>query len=418
MPRSFFDSPEIAQFQGAERLWRFHPRRILRRPEALPLRWSFSDESWSPTTLATGSWTTDASPAAQSSDVNPWRPFRVVKIVEESAVVRSLTLQPVDGQEFVPHLAGQHLPVRAMVPGRSEPLQRNYTLSVAPSHQHYRISVKREGAFSNHLHMLREGDVIEARRPAGSFTIDPFERRPAVLLSGGIGVTPMLAMLYHVVHEGTKAGQIRPTWFFQAARSVAERAFDKELSGLANQSQGAVRRIRVLGDTSTAKSDEYERAGRIDMVLLKETLPFNDNDFYLCGPAGFMQSLYDGLRALNIADERIHAEAFGPAGLRRASNGPAPATQPVAVTFRKSGREAVWEPASGLLLDLAEASGLQPEFGCRSGSCGSCRTRVVEGHTAYTSAPGAAVGDSECLICCAAPAVSENGANTPLVLDL
>ena len=343
-----FHGPEIAQFEGAERVWRFHPRRILYRPEVLPLRWSFAAEGWSPHTLMTGTWTADVSPTAEIADTNPWRPYRVVKIVEESTVVRSLTLQPVDGGDFVPHLAGQHLPVRALVSGQPEKLQRNYTLSVAPSHQRYRISVKREGVFSNHLHTLREGDVIEARRPAGAFTIDPFEQRPAVLLSGGIGVTPMLAMLHHIVHEGVQAGRIRPTWFFHAARTVAERAFDQELSELVDQAQGAVRRIRVLDDISTAKRDEYDRAGRIDMAALQYVLPFNDYDFYLCGPAGFMQSLYDGLRALNIADERIHAEAFGPAGLRREIKRPGPGHAACHGEIHQIGAGSCLDPRLGL----------------------------------------------------------------------
>lgn len=399
------ESPEIAAFAGAERLWRFHPRRVVRRPRALPLRLRPMGEFWSPAALMTGSW---AAPA------HAWRPFRVTKIVEESSVIRSLTIEPADGTPVTPHLAGQHLPIRIRFPESEKPVQRSYTLSVAPSDECYRISVKREGPVSTHLHGLHEGDLIEARTPAGGFTIDAAERRPAVLLAGGVGITPMLAMLRHLVHEGTRAGgtgHIRPTWLFQAARSVQERAFDTELMGLVASTRGAARLIRFLGAPETASPETYDRAGRIDVAALTEILPFNDYDFYLCGPPPFMQGLYDGLRGLNIADARIHAEAFGPASLRRrpdpgsdGSPGAAPSTRPVPVTFAKSRCDAEWTPASGSLLDLAEAGGLQPEFSCRNGSCGTCRTRILEGEVAYASRPTASVGGDEALICCALPA--------------
>jgi len=138
-----------------------------------------------------------------------------------------------------------------------------------------------------------------------------------------------------------------------------------------------------------------------------------------------MQSLYDGLRKLNIADNRIHAEAFGPAGLRRqteasgdANSVHRPADKPTPVAFVKSGKEARWNPGSGSLLDLAESRGLSPEFGCRGGSCGTCRTRIVEGAVAYSAAPEFEVADDEALICCAVPAQAGAGSAGHLILDL
>ena len=203
---------------------------------------------------------------------------------------------------------------------------------------------------------------------------------------------------------------------------MQERAFDSELTGLVDAARGAVRLVRFLAVPETASPRRYDRAGRIDISALTEILPFNDYDFYLCGPPSFMQGLYDGLRGLNIADGRIHAEAFGPASLRRrpdrGSDGiPAatPSTRPVPVTFATSGRDAEWTPASGSLLELAEASGLQPEFSCRNGSCGTCRTRILEGEVAYANQPTASVGSDEALICCARPAAGQ-GATLRLAL--
>jgi ferredoxin-NADP reductase/predicted pyridoxine 5'-phosphate oxidase superfamily flavin-nucleotide-binding protein len=421
------DSPEVTAFQGAERLWRFTPRRIVYRAGALPLRWKFRANGWSPNSLMTGSWDDAASRMKARTLADVWRPFKVTKVVDESSVIRSFHLEPLDGAGLLPHAAGQHLPIRVTPPGWSKPVIRTYTLSTAPADGLYRISVRRQGLVSAHLHeTLGVGSVIETRAPAGQFTVDAAERRPAVLLAVGVGVTPMLAMLRHIVYEGLRTRRVRPTWFFHSARTLAERAFTKEIDQLAASSNGAVRVVRTLTDSDGAQAgQDFDVAGRLDVALLNETLSFNDYDFYLCGPAAFMQSLYDGLRKLNIADNRIHAEAFGPAGLHRqtdASGGADPvhfpADKPTPVAFVKSGKEARWNPGSGSLLDLAESRGLSPEFGCRGGSCGTCRTRIVEGAVAYPVAPAFKVAKDEALICCAIPVRAETGGAEHLLLDL
>ncbi|MBN3763724.1 pyridoxamine 5'-phosphate oxidase family protein [Burkholderia sp. Ac-20365] len=421
------DSPEIAAFQGAERLWHFTPRRVIYREGALPLRWKFQANGWSPNSLMTGSWDEVTSRLKAAELANAWRPFKVTNVVDESSTIRSFHLEPTDGAGLIPHVAGQHLPIRVALPGHEKPVIRTYTLSTAPADALYRISVKRDGLVSSYLHhTLHIGSVIEARAPAGQFTIDAAERRPAVLLAAGVGVTPMLAMLRHVVYEGLRKRRVRPTWFFHSARSLKERAFSREIERLAMSANGAVNVIRALSDTDGAREGkDFDVEGRIDVALLCDTLPFNDYDFYLCGPGAFMQSMYDGLRDLNVADNRIHAEAFGPSGLQRrkdsaAASGPVrvAADQPVPVAFVKSGKEARWNPDSGSLLELAEARGLNPEFGCRGGSCGTCRTRIVQGAVAYTVTPEFTVPDDEALICCAVPANAETGGGDRLLLDL
>jgi ferredoxin-NADP reductase/predicted pyridoxine 5'-phosphate oxidase superfamily flavin-nucleotide-binding protein/ferredoxin len=507
------DSPEIAAFQGAERLWRFTPQRVVYRAGALPLRWTFREDGWSVNSLMTGNWREAASRLKASELANAWRPFRVTQIVDESATIRSFHLEPMDGAGLVPHQAGQYLPIRvtlaegaaasdgvvgdgvvgdgaidrsaagdgvvadgatdilavaaaATTDGvavnsaaadpahRTAPAQasgtvvrRTYTLSSGPADSTYRISVKREGRVSRHLHdTLRVGSVLEARAPAGRFTLDAHERRPAVLLAAGVGITPMMAMLRDIVYEGMRTRRMRPTWLFQAARTLGERAFGEELDYLEQVSGGAINVVRALSDPRGAQANkDYDHEGRIDIALLRETLPFDDYDFYLCGPAAFMQSLYDGLRDLNIADERIHAEAFGPASMQRrraeqpakaagasaaasagagadsaanAAPARAAADQPTPVIFAKSAKEARWTPGSGSLLELAEARGLAPEFSCRAGSCGSCRTRIVEGVVSYANQPEFETAGNEALICCSVPAKQEDGSVKPLVLDL
>jgi ferredoxin-NADP reductase/predicted pyridoxine 5'-phosphate oxidase superfamily flavin-nucleotide-binding protein len=421
------DSPEIAAFQGAERLWTFKARRIVRRRNALALRWTFRENGWSANSLMTGDWAQAADRLRAAELATQWRILTVTKIVDESASIRSFHLQPGDGAGLLPHVAGQHLPIRLGIPGADKPVIRTYTLSAAPSDGIYRISVKREGLVSQYLHdAIRVGDTIEARAPAGDFTIDARATRPAVLLAGGVGITPILAMLRHVVYEGLRKQRIRPVILFHAARSRRERPFDRELAELVNAAQGAVKLIRVLSDANGAEEfADYDAIGHIVMVLLSRHLPFNDYDFYVCGPPQFTQALYDGLRGYNIADGRIHAEAFGPSSLKRNLDAgvtvPArrpPSTRPVPVAFMGSMKEARWTPEAGTLLELAESRGLNPEFSCREGTCGTCRTRLTKGAVTYVKEPTAAIGEGEVLLCCAVPAQQETDEENRIQLEL
>ncbi|MFY8195394.1 MAG: 2Fe-2S iron-sulfur cluster-binding protein, partial [Novosphingobium sp.] len=186
-----------------------------------------------------------------------------------------------------------------------------------------------------------------------------------------------------------------------------------EIDALAEAAQEAVRVIRIVSqpgpDERTGR--DHQGVGRLTADSFRQILPFGDYDFYLCGPGGFMQDLYDGLRDLNVADQRIHAEAFGPSALARRSDPSAEAApQPqaaessVSVVFTASGKEARWHPEGGSLLELAESRGLKPEHSCRAGSCGSCAVRLLKGRVAYPVTPTAPVGPDEILICSAVPA--------------
>ncbi|WP_288911729.1 MAG: pyridoxamine 5'-phosphate oxidase family protein [Pseudomonas rhizophila] len=417
------DDPEIAAFQGAERLLRFKPQRVVYRQAAIPLRWKDQSAGDSPNSLMTGSWEQAAERLQAEALRTQWRPLRVVRVVDESHNIRSFYLQAADGAGVPRFDAGQHLPVRISLEGQKAPAIRTYSVSSAPSDDFLRISVKREGLVSSHLHdRIEVAQQIEARAPQGHFTVQAAERRPLVLLAAGVGVTPLLSMLREVVYQGLRMSRMRPVWLVQSARTVADLAFREEIDELVKRAAGKVKVLRLVSQPPTEGVGQgYDATGRIDVELLKQLLALDDYDYYLCGPGSFTQSLYDGLRTLRIPDDRIHAETFGPSTLVRDAEVSVPAapqvpasSESVKILFASSGKEARWEPGSGTLLELAEARGLSPEFSCRGGSCGTCKTRLSQGQVHYLNSPAEPVAEDEVLICCAVPA---QGSET-VVLDV
>ncbi len=394
------DSPEIAAFRGAERLWTFKVERCIRLAGALPYRFASGERA--PTASATGSWQETAEVLEAEALANSWRPYRIEKVVQETATVRSFHLKPTDGKSLPSYDPGQFLPIRITASGAT-PLVRTYTLTSLAGDPDLRISVKREaeGSASRVLHdVMREGSLIEAMGPRGDFLLDRAVERPAVFLSGGIGITPMLAMLRGLVAENRRTRGRRRAWFLHSARTAEERPFVEELSALANGDAS----VTVLG-IQTGGGERLTAPG------LREILPFDDYDFFICGPAAMSQNLYDGLRDLNVSDARILLEAFGPASvLRRPDQGAAeplphvaPAEGSAKVRFANSGVELDWTPEKGSLLDLAEAAGLSPAYACRNGLCGTCALRLIDGEVSYPEAPSAKIRPGEVLACCAVP---------------
>ena len=419
------EGEEIRAFQGAERLWHVEVEQVVRRRGALALRWDF--QSYSPNSLMTGSWEQAAARLQAQAQRDQWRPLRVVRIVEESASIRSFYLQPADAGGWPTFSAGQHLPLRLAIPGQAHPVIRTYSLSSAPSDDFLRISVKRDGLASAYLHeQVGVGSLLEAKAAQGQFVLDPEQRRPLVLLAAGVGITPLLSMLREVAYQNRRLRRRRIVWLIQSARQQAELAFARELQELEQENGETLHWLRVLSqpEANAHEGVDFDLHGRIDVELLKAVLPFDDYDFVLCGPSAFTQDLYDGLRGLNISDSRLHAETFGPSSLKRRPDQAGPAQQwppaasgPVPVLFEHSAKEARWLPGSGSLLELAESRGLSPEFSCRGGTCGTCRTRIVSGQVTYPQPPANLPAEGEALICCAVPAAGKD-TSQPLVLDL
>lgn len=412
-----WDGPELQAFDGAERAWRFHIEAGWRLSAALPLRWRFRD--WSPNALITGSWDEAARRLEVQRLAQTWRPYRVTQVVDESSVIRSFHLVPADGLAQPAFEAGQYLPIRLHPDGDAAPLHRTYTLSSSPGEVGLRISVKREGTASIFLHeRVMVGDTIDALAPRGHFRFDAKLRRSAVLIGAGVGITPMVSFARHLVAEGFRLGRTRPTHLIQVARDARVRAFAPELQALAARAGDALKLHIVQKDGAPGSL-----VGPLTIDTLKSILPFDDHEFFLCGPASFMQALYDGLRELGVRDQRIQAEAFGPTLLQRrpddavgpAAPPPEPPAAEATVMFQRRGDAAVWTPSHGTLLDFAEGKGLSPPYACRAGHCGSCLTSLRAGRVTYADPTAWKPGEGEVLLCCARPAA---GGGEVIELDL
>ena len=427
-----WDGEAVDAFAGAERLIRFTLEKAVSVEGSLPLRFRFGE--YSPSLEMTGSWEETDQTIAANRERDRYLDYEVTEVVRESETVSSFYLRRADGKAPPSYKAGQFLPIRLEVPGEQAPATRTYTLSEAPGRGHYRLSVKREGRaalVSNHLHVAAEkGFRLQAMAPRGKFALDESSDRPVVLISAGVGITPMIAMAGHIINEGKRTRNFRRTHVIHGARNGRVQAFGETLRGWARDHESFTAHLRFSApEAGDRLGESHDSEGRIDAGLLRSLLPLDDYDFYLCGPGGFMQDLFDILTRMGVREGRIRYESFGPATLIRGAPGAgrtsvaeAPAAGPVAVRFDGADREATWSADKGTLLDLAEEAGLSPAYACRSGICGSCATRIKCGSVDYLEEPVGPREDDEVLICCSTPrpASGEGGCGETLgvVLDL
>lgn len=409
-----WDGDELASFDGAQRLVRFHISEVRRSRGVLPFRWT--EVELAPQFAMVEREATEVATPPPSALAPVWQKLRVTDVVDETPSIRSFYFEPLDGGELPAFKPGQFLPIRVPVVESDEPLLRTYTLSDSHDARRYRISVKREGVASNWLHdRLVAGMQIEAKRPGGSFFYDETSSRPAVFISAGIGITPMMSMLRHALASARYSGtqNAKRLFFFHGARSDGERPFSADLKELAARNPAV---SLHLFDSAGDGSIEGVSTGRVDIEALKRALPFDDYDFYLCGPGQFMRDLYDGLRGLNVGDERIRFEAFGPASVKRTARRVEQAEAvAVPVTFARSMRTIAWSPSDGSLLEFAEAHGIDAPSSCRSGICGTCSTRLLAGSVKYDGEVEAGIDRGSVLVCMTRPVVDDP---TDLVLDL
>jgi ferredoxin-NADP reductase/MOSC domain-containing protein YiiM/ferredoxin len=348
-----------------------------------------------------------------------WSGFRtltVADVVAESALVTSFRLT--SDEPLPSYLPGQFLTLR--VAGAGDPMPvRTYSLSGAPDDGDYRISVKREvhGRVSSHLEsLLRRGARIEVAAPRGAFVLDE-GMEPVVLVSAGIGQTPLLAMLHRLASEHST----RTVWWIHTTHDADSHAFSGEVAALLSGLPSARSVVYYTTPPQPLPPGSDVRAGRVTAEALAGLGLPGDASAYVCGPQGFMDDVTVGLVGAGIDPARIHTERFGSVapitpGVVGASavpphqpSGP-PGTGP-AVTFARSALTAGWSARYSSVLELAEACDVPTQWSCRTGVCHTCATAVLSGEASYETPPLEAPGDGEVLICSARPTAD-------LVLDL
>lgn len=342
-----------------------------------------------------------------------FRPLRISVKKRETATVTSLVLEPTDGRPLVPALPGQFVVLRLRPTPDAPPLLRSYSLSGVPSGHSYRISVKQTpgGVAGVYVHdRVQIGEILEASAPRGSFTLQP-DGRPVVLLSAGIGATPVLAML-HALAAAVSQSEV---WWIHGAHDGAEHAFAEEVRACLKALAHSHRHIRYSRPgPSDRPAVDFDAVGRISVTVLQElgAVP-READFYLCGPPAFVADLTAGLAAWGVAANRIHTEQFGvgpvftpgiaaPAGKPPHLPPGAVGTGPL-VSFARSGLSVRWGTQFASVLELAEACDVPVRWSCRTGVCHSCETALIAGSVGYQFEPVEPPANGNVLICCSEP---------------
>jgi ferredoxin-NADP reductase/MOSC domain-containing protein YiiM len=341
-----------------------------------------------------------------------FRSLRVSRIEKESSSVVSLTLVSADNRPLVEALPGQFIVLR-MQPTREGPaLLRNYSLSDLPAQDHYRVSIKLEanGAASSYVHnQVGVGDSLDVAAPRGSFTLQPGDK-PVVLLSAGVGATPVLAML----HSLAAAVSPREVWWLFGARNSEDHPFAKESRSLVKALPHGKSYIRYSRPGPQDRPGvDFDASGHIAVDALEKLGVSRDADFYLCGPAAFMQDLSAGLAAWGVSDDRVHTEIFGPgksitpgvvASSHAAPHPPAGSPGPgPRISFARSGLNVCWDSKFSNLLDFAEACYVPVRWACRTGVCHTCESGLISGSINCEPEPLEPPAPGNLLICCSQP---------------
>jgi ferredoxin-NADP reductase/MOSC domain-containing protein YiiM len=349
-----------------------------------------------------------------------FRPMRVAAIERESVDVLSFVLESEDGSPLPAPLPGQFLVFKIAVDGASAPILRSYSMSGAQRGGTYRVSVKRSsGAGSRYFHdSLRVGDLLQVSAPRGSFTLAP-GNHPVVLLSAGIGATPVLAMLHSLA---AAADSTREVWWCYGARNSREHPFAAEARGLLNRLPRSHAFVAYSRPEDTDRQgQDYDASGHLDLSSLQGIQVPKEADFYLCGPAAFLSVFTAELNSWGVPASRIHSETFGAEssitpGIANTPSGPPhpPAGSAGAgprVSFTRSGLTVPWNSQYGSLLEFAEACAVPVRWSCRTGVCHMCETGLIDGTVGYAPEPLDPPGAGNVLLCCSCP-------RTEIELDL
>ncbi len=359
---------------------------------------------------------------AQEAPESAWsgyRKFTVSKKVEECEDTYSFYLTPHNGRPLPPFKPGQYLTFELHPPNAEKPLVRCYSLSDgALVDDHYRVTIKRalppadepgippgvvSSYFSDHV---KEGDILNVKAPSGRFFLDVEVDRPVVLISGGIGITPMLAIARLLTHIKDN----REIYFFFGCRNSVDHMFRDEVIEL--QKANPNMRLHICYSRPLRENvhgEEYSHEGRVTIELMKEILPSSNYEYYLCGPGPFMNTLVHGLYEWGVPKKDVKFEAFGPATVKSGPNEPKIKSETndqavIPIEFARSGKTLPWDPGMENLLEFAEKNGITTiEGGCRAGSCGTCLVAIKQGEVEYVLEPGEAPEEGTCLSCICRP---------------
>jgi ferredoxin-NADP reductase/MOSC domain-containing protein YiiM len=395
-----------------------HPRpkleRALRIP-ALSAGWRGSFQALLQQKLSTNTLAGNVGLNSADGLLPAWpgfRPLRVSRITRESDSVIALELVSTAGGALAVPLPGQFVVVRLRPQPDGPPLVRSYSLSGAPSAERYLLGIKQEphGAASNYLATkLKVGDILEVSAPRGSFVLGGGDG-PVVLLSAGIGVTPVLAMLHALAAEPSA----RIVWWLHQAHNGGEHPFAEEARLLIGKLPHGRSRVQYSGPRpEDVAGVNFDAAGRLEMASLEHCGVSRESDFYICGPTAFMRDFAAGLIAWDVAPERVHTEIFGPGKSKTPGIASVPVKPPhppagvpgrgPRVTFARSGLDVSWDPAFNSFLELAEACDVPVRWACRMGVCHSCETALIAGAVNYNPEPIDRPGEGNVLTCCSRP---------------
>ncbi|MFK0570629.1 NO-inducible flavohemoprotein [Endozoicomonas sp.] len=241
------------------------------------------------------------------------RAFKVVNKVQESELITSFYFEPVDGQPVADYLPGQYIGIY-LHPEHSEyRCIRQYSLSDAPNGKSYRISVKREGEgetqgmISHYLHdSVEVGAIVKLSPPAGDFYLNTNAKAPVVLMSGGVGQTPMLSMLNSLVNSSSQ----QPIIYVHSAVSSEVHAFADHVNNMADKHDNIQQVLFYDRPSESCHGHDYE--GKTNLVLIRNTIDIPEAQYYFCGPQGYMEMVNTTLQSWGVTEDRIHYEVFGP----------------------------------------------------------------------------------------------------------
>lgn len=344
---------------------------------------------------------------------NGFRMLRVTAVHQETSEVTSVVLEAMDGSPLPPSAPGQYLVLRLYPDKSSSPIMSSYSISGAAGSGTYRISVKRgTGPGSRYLVSLtRIGDLLETSAPRGDFLLRT-GTRPVVLMSAGIGVTPVLSMLYALASRYAESS--REVWWIHGARNAKEHVFAGEARKLLDAIPGSHCAIAYSKPDATDRlGKDFDVEGHLDLASLQRLGIPTEADFYLCGPTGFLVDMNRDLASLGVPPDAVHEEVFGPGSSiepgvakaeRKIPHPPvgSPGSGPI-VSFSRSGLAVPWDSSFKSLLEFAEACDVSVKWSCRTGVCHMCECGLLDGRLGYAPEPLDRPAAGYALICCSTP---------------